>query len=168
MVAGGTISPLLLAIYSHPLDKAIEQPEKKGRILYRRFMDDFIILAKSRHTFKSAIRTVHCVQSDLKLTLHPVKRFISRTENGFDFLGYQIHPDRRLRPSATSLHLITEHARRLYEHGASIMRLRQYVTRWHRWLLGGLDKLATTKGSGTRYWIFVLKRLDIPKLFRHP
>ncbi|NTU68892.1 MAG: hypothetical protein HGB02_08440 [Chlorobiaceae bacterium] len=161
MVAGGAISPLLGALYLYPLDKAMEQPEKKGRILYRRFMDDFIILAKSRHTFKSAIRTVHRVLADLKLTLHPVKRFIGRTEKGFDFLGYQIHPDRKLCPSATSLHRLTERARRLYEQGASIKRLRQYVTRWHRWLLGGLDELVTTKGGVTKYWVYVLKHLHI-------
>ncbi|ABB23746.1 hypothetical protein Plut_0882 [Pelodictyon luteolum DSM 273] len=100
------------------------------------------------------------------VALHPGKRFIGRTEKSFDFLGYQIHPDRRLRPSATSLHRMTERAHRLYEQGASITRLRQYVTRWHRWLLGGLDELVTTKGSVTRYWVYVLKHLDIPKLFR--
>ncbi|NTU54157.1 MAG: hypothetical protein HGA97_10765 [Chlorobiaceae bacterium] len=94
-------------------------------------------------------------------TLHPVKRFIGRTEKGFDFLGHQIHPDRKLRPSATGLHRMTERARRLYEQGASITRLWQYVTRWHRWILGGLDTLVTTKGGVTRYWVYVLKHLHI-------
>ncbi|ABB23752.1 hypothetical protein [Pelodictyon luteolum] len=81
-----------------------------------------------------------------------------RANGCIDFLGYQIHPDRKLRPSATSLHRLTERARRLYEQGASLTRLRQYVTRW---LLGGLDELVTTKGDVTRYWVYVLKHLHI-------
>jgi hypothetical protein len=161
MVAGGAISPLLGALYLHPLDMAMEEIGRNSRILYRRFMDDFVILAESRHQLRRAIRTVHRVLADLKLTLHPVKRFIGRTSKGFDFLGYQVQPGRKLRPSATSLHRLTERARRLYEQGASIVRLRQYVTRWHRWLRGGLDDLVSKKGGSTRYRVYVLKHLHV-------
>ena len=104
MVAGGSISPLLGALYLHPLDEAMLEWERKGRILYRRFMDDFVILASSRHVLRKAIRKVHEVLYSLMLVLHPVKRFIGRTVKSFDFLGYQIHQNRKLRPSAVSLH----------------------------------------------------------------
>ena len=161
MVAGGAISPLLGALYLHPLDMAMEEIERNGRILYRRFMDDFMILAESRRQLRRAIRTVHRVLADLQLTLHPMKRFIGRTSKGFDFLGYQIQPGRKLRPSPTSLHRLTERARRLYEQGASLTRLRQYVSRWHLWLMGGLDDLVSKKGGSTRYWVYVLKHLHI-------
>ena len=83
-------------------------------------------------------------QTSLMLTLHLVKRFIGRTEKGFDFLGYKIHPNRKLRPSRVSLHRLTERARQLYEREASIKRLWQYVIRWHRWLHGGLDDMVST------------------------
>ncbi len=83
-------------------------------------------------------------QTSLMLTLHLVKRFIGRTEKGFDFLGYKIHPNRKLRPSRVSLHRLTERARQLYEREASIKRLWQYVIRWHRWLHGGLDGMVST------------------------
>jgi len=66
--------------------------------------------------------------------------------------------------SAVSLHRLTERARRLYEQGVTEERLRQYVTRWHRWLHGGLDGLdglAAYKGGVTKYWIYVLKALHI-------
>lgn len=52
------------------------------------FMDDFIILKLAKCS--KAIHTAHCVLADLKITLHPVKLFIGKTEQGFDFLGYQI------------------------------------------------------------------------------
>ena len=122
--------------------------ERKGRILYRRFMDDFVILASSRYALRKAIRKVHEVLSSLMLALHPVKRFIGRTEKGFDFLGYQIHPNRKLRPSRVSLHRLMERARRLYEREASIQRLWQYVIRWHRWLHGGLDGMNLQQKNG--------------------
>ena len=76
-------------------------------------------------------------------------------------LANQIQPGRKLRPSATSLHRLTERARRLYEQGASLTRLRQYVSRWHLWLMGGLDDLVSKKGGSTRYWVYVLKHLHI-------
>ena len=104
---------------------------------------------------------VHEVLSSLLLVLHPVKRFIGRTVKSFDFLGYQIHPKRKLRPSAVSLHRLTERARQLYEREASIKRLWQYVIRWHRWLHGGLDGMVSYKGGITKYWVYVLKHLHI-------
>ena len=161
MTAGGAISPLLGALYLHPLDRAMMALERKGGVLYRRFMDDFIILAKTRRKFRQAIARMHKVLAILKLSLHPVKRYIGRTEKGFDFLGYQIHPSRKLRPSAVSLQRLTQRARQLYERGVSVERLRQYVTRWHRWLHGNLADLVTTKGGITRYWVYVLKHLNI-------
>ena len=152
---------MLGALYLLPLDRAMTKLESKGGVLYRRFMDDFIILAKTKRKFRQAILSMHKVLESLKLSLHPVKRCIGRTEKGFDFLGYQVHPGRKLRPSAVSLHRLTKRARQLYEQGVTEERLRQYVTRWHRWLHGGLDGLAAYKGGVTKYWVYVLKRLHI-------
>jgi len=42
---------------------------------------------------------------------------------GFDFLGYRLHPVRRLRPSVESINRLKIRARRLYEQGASVERL---------------------------------------------
>jgi len=67
----------------------------------------------------------------------------------------------RVSSSAVSLHHLTERAHRLYERGVSEERLRQYVTRWHSWLHGGLDSLAAYKGGVTKYWVYVLKYIHI-------
>ena len=69
--------------------------------------------------------------------------------------------------SAVSLHRLTERARRLYEQGVTEKRLRQYVTRWHRWLHGGLDGLAAYKGGVTKYWVYDLKNLHITEAMVH-
>ena len=52
MVAGGSISPLLGAVYLTPLDRAMEQLQPRHNIRYQRFMDDYLIFAPTRHKLK--------------------------------------------------------------------------------------------------------------------
>ena len=132
-----------------------------GRIHYVRYMDDIVILAKTRWRLRAAIRTLRVAMQSLNLRVHQQKRFIGRIDKGFDFLGYQIHPSRRLRPSAESLRRLAVRAGRLYEQGDDSRRLWRYVTRWTRWLWGGLNGLVTRKGGDKRYMVYVLKQLQI-------
>ncbi len=168
MVAGGALSPLLGALYLLPLDIAMEQHIAAGSIHYVRYMDDIVILAKTRWHLRAAIRSLIEVIESLGLCLHQQKRFIGRIDKGFDFLGYQIHPSRRLRPSAESLRRLAVRAGRLYEQGDDSRRLRRYVTRWTRRLWGGLDGLVTRKGGDKRYMVFVLKSRHGVTDQRHP
>ena len=161
MVAGGALSPLLGALYLLPLDKAMLRHTVKTGIYYVRYMDDIVILAKNRWRLKAAIRELILVIHSLGLDLHQKKRFIGRIDNGFDFLGYRIHPSRKLRPSTESLQRLVTRARRLYEQGADGCRLRQYVARWTCWLWGGLEALVSRKGGVKHYTVFVLKQLQI-------
>ena len=83
-------------------------------------MDDFVLLAKTRHQFRKAIKQVHAVMRQLKLTLHKEQKcFIGKTETGFDFLGYQVNPRQQLHPSAESIKRLTHRYRRLYEQRAN-------------------------------------------------
>ena len=62
------------------------------------------VLEPYRWHLKKAIAQVHHITADLKVRLHRKdKCFIGRTDNGFDFLGYTIHPQRRYMNLATSL-----------------------------------------------------------------
>ena len=128
-------------------------------------MDDFIVLADTHGKLRRIIRRVHGEPAALGLRVHGKKRFIGRTTAGFDFLGYRLHPNRRLRPSAESVRRLKERARRLYEQGASRPRLRQYVTRWWRRLWGGLEELVCGKGGVKRYWVWICAHLDINALY---
>ena len=85
------------------------------------------------------MRAMHKVLAELRLTVHPTKRFIGKAERGFDILGYRIEPGRKLARSQIKLQRLLERTRRLYEQGASSTRLREYVARWHRWLRGGVE-----------------------------
>jgi len=126
-------------------------------------MDDFVIFAATRHKLRVALRRMYAVLDVLKLTVHPDKRYIGTTHKGFDFLGYRIHPDRKLRPALQSLNRLFERARLLHEQGVDENRLRQYVLRWFAWLHGGLYGRVSTQGRFTRIWILVLKNLNITR-----
>ena len=161
MVAGGSISPLLGAVYLTPLDRAMEKLQPRHDIRYQRFMDDYLIFSPTRHKLKAALRSMYRILEQLKLTVHPDKRYIGKTHRGFDFLGYRIHPDRKLRPAVQSLNRLLERSRRLHEQGVDENRLRQYVQRWFIWLHGGLRNRVIDTGGFNRIWLFVLKHLNI-------
>ena len=161
MVAGGSISPLLGAVYLTPLDRAMEKLQPRHDIRYQRFMDDYLIFSPTRHKLKAALRCMYRILEQLKLTVHPDKRYIGKTHRGFDFLGYRIHPDRKLRPAVQSLNRLLERSRRLHEQGVDENRLREYVQRWFLWLHSGLRNKVSQKGGFNRIWLFVLKQINI-------
>ena len=86
-----------------PLDDAMVGMMCKEGIFYVRYMDDLVILAKTRHVFRRAIKYVHRVKRSLQLRLHEKKRFIGKVSECFAFLGYMVKPGRRLHPSAESI-----------------------------------------------------------------
>ena len=88
-----------------------------GHIFYRRFMDDYIILADSHSKLRRIVRRVYCELAALGLTVHREKRYIGRTTKGFNFLGYRLHPVCLLRQSAESVRRLKERAHQLYEAG---------------------------------------------------
>jgi len=52
-------------------------------------------------------------------------------------------------------------ASRLYEQGVDIDRLWLYVSRWTRYLWGGLPAMVSHAGGIQRYFVFILKQLQI-------
>jgi RNA-directed DNA polymerase len=123
-------------------------------------MDDYLIFAKSRHALRKAIKSMYGVLATLKLQVHPDKRFIGLSRKGVDFLGYRLHPARKLHPAAQSFTRLYERARRLHEQGVDEHRLRQYVQRWYSWLHGGLRGMVSTHGRLPRVWQYIQRRLN--------
>ena len=161
MVAGGAISPLIGALYLMPLDKLMEDLQATTGIRYQRYMDDYVIFAPTRHKLRKAIKQMYAVLDDLKVEVHPKKRFIGTTRRGFDFLGYWLEPHRPLTPSQVSLTRLIDRSRQLLERTASITRLRQYVHRWLQWHHSGLRGL-TARGRNFKWvWDYLTNRLKI-------
>jgi RNA-directed DNA polymerase len=159
MVAGGAISPLIGALYLMPLDKLMEELQATIGIRYQRYMDDYVIFAPTRHKLRKAIKLMYAMLDDLKVEVHPKKRFIGTTRRGFDFLGYWLEPHRPLTPSQVSLTRLIDRSRQLLERTASITRLRQYVRRWLQWHHSGLRGLTARSSSLECFWQYVTKAL---------
>ncbi len=104
-------------------------------VKYIRYMDDILILAKTRWKLKKAIKVLNQTFDELKLEKHPEKTIIGRVEKGFDFLGYHISPE-GLSLAKKTVENFVARATRLYEqeprepHDSS--RLGLYVGRWCR------------------------------------
>ncbi len=132
---GASLSPLLGAFYLLDLDRKMERLDVK----YVRYMDDILILAKTRWKLKKAIRVLNQTFDELKLEKHPDKTLIGRVEKGFDSLGYHISPEGLSLAKKTVENFIGR-AARLYEqepreaHDSSQLGL--YVKRWVRWGFG--------------------------------
>jgi RNA-directed DNA polymerase len=159
MVAGGALSPLIGALYLMPLDKLMEDLQATTGIRYQRYMDDYVIFAPTRHKLRKAIKLMYAVLDDLKVEVHPKKRFVGTTRRGFDFLGYWLEPHRPLTPSQVSLTRLIDRSRQLHERTASITRLWQYVLRWLQWHHSGLRGLTARSSSLECFWRYVTKAL---------
>jgi hypothetical protein len=137
---GCPLSPLLGALYLKVLDQRLSGSEA----YYVRYMDDILVLTKTRWQLRRAVRTLNQTFAELKLSQHPEKTFIGRIERGFDFLGYYLcrRPlrlaQRTLQNHATRLHRLYEQQTTAPEGAA---RLDEYVTRWKRWCRAGLWRL---------------------------
>ena len=164
IVAGGGLSPLLGGLYLTPLDRAMSRRKARGQLVgYVRYMDDIVLMARTRWHLRKAIAELHERIRPLGLRLHRVKRFVGRASDGFDFLGYRFRTGRRLRPSRQSLDRLRTRARRLHERGADLHRLRQYVVRWWKWLHGGLCGLVSRRGWVSRTYSHILFHLRIDR-----
>ena len=116
-----------------------------------RYMDDILVLTRTRSQLRGAVRTLNQIFNRLKLSQAPDKAFIGRITRGFDFPGCQFSTE-RLRVAAKT---IDKHAARwhwLYEQqkrntapaGAAVMNA--YVLRWQRWCKAGLGGLLDGDG----------------------
>ncbi len=77
----------------------------------------------------------------LDVTIAPSKTFFGRVSAGFDFLGYRL-TDQSHRVLGIAKQSIVNHMTKLttlYEQQCSPEILRDYVTRWTRWVMGGIN-----------------------------
>ena len=88
------------------------------------------------------VRTVNQHFNQLKVEQAPDKSFIGRIEKGFDFLGYRFG----LPALGGAKKMITNavnKVRQLYEQKLAAPKraamLDDYITRWLRWVVAGLD-----------------------------
>lgn len=126
-----------------------------ARTLYVRYMDDIVLLTKTRWPLRRALRTLNQTLTEVKVAQHPDKTFIGRIERGFDFLDcYFSRGPLRLAPH--TLQNLAARLHRLYERQtkrspvkrwtqktapSDPVSLDEYVAHWRRWCRAGLGLL---------------------------
>ena len=138
---GNPMSPLLGAVYLQPLDDELDQYCDAHGLFYGRFMDDWVVLCRTRNQLRTVVRMMNRVLDVVKMTKHPYKTYIGRIKfTGFDFLGYRI--GNRLREGLDiAWKTWANHQGKLcqlYEQGVSETDIGQYVERWKRWVISGI------------------------------
>ena len=85
--------------------------------------------------------------------------YIGKTKKEFEILGYQLKPQKLLKPDVQILTRLIDRPRRLRENGADSHLLRQYVQRWVSWLHSGLQG-AVNENRFNQVWHYVNLKLS--------
>lgn len=130
------LSPLIGAFHLYEVDAYFAEQKD---IVYARYMDDFVILAKSRWSLRRHVKDLNGFLAEYGFEKHPDKTFVGRVNKGFDWLGAWLDDTgvSGVGPRALANH--REKVRRLYERlwfwpRARVQaRVSQYRKRWTIW-----------------------------------
>ncbi len=124
------------------MDERIGEYCKKRGLVYVRFMDDWVILCKTRHQLRAVVRLMNQCLDEVKQTKHPFKTYIGRIkENGFDFLGYRIGNSKtnRLGIAWKTWMNHRDKLTQLYEQNTCSNRIAKYIKHWLIWVKSGVE-----------------------------
>jgi len=149
---GCPLSPLLAGFHLYELDHDLAH--RKG-VRYLRFMDDLLIISKTRWQLRRAIVTMNQWFEMSELEQHPDKTYIGRIAHGFDWLGYQYDRFGLCDLSAKTKAHAKIKIRRLYEQACKCdtdrvsahKQVANYLRRWHRWTSAGLGQLLSAHSN---------------------
>ncbi len=156
---GCPLSPLMGALYLKPLD---DRMAALGCV-HVRYMDDWVVLAPTRWKLRQAIKAVNKVLDVLLLETHPDKSFIGRTSRGFDFLGYRFSPS-GLAVALQTVERCLAKVYWLYEQGASVERIGEYLRHWWRWVRSGVEEVSAVF-SAIECWLCVFQNFPVVSVF---
>ena len=118
----------------------------RENLMYMRYMDDFLFLARSRAKIRMVVKRLYDYFVAEGFIIHPDKTFIGRISKGFDWLGIDFGGQVPV-ISARSVEKyrkrrqVLERQLRWMEQTARYRRLEQYDFRWHSWA-GGMLRAA--------------------------
>ena len=107
---------------------ALDQQFEANDIFYIRYMDDILILTKTRWKLRRAMCQLNQGLTRLRLEKSRPKTFIGKAQKGFDFLGYRFEPG-GLSLAPKTVASFVSRARRLYEQGRALGALPLYRER---------------------------------------
>jgi hypothetical protein len=77
------------------------------------------VLTKSKTALRKVVKLNHRIVNSLNLQLHPMKVFIGKISQGFNFFAYYFD-ERKILPSKETIRRFHERATALYEHPQNI------------------------------------------------
>lgn len=157
---GCALSPLMGALYLAEMD---EHFSREAGIYYARYMDDVVILAKTRWQLRRHVRTLNQYFNAREVEKHPEKTFTGRTNRGFDWMGAQMNECGVEGIAQRALSNHRERVRRLYERfrhrpAEGRRRMSVYRKRWALWALTLVGLVCSSQGrcagvlDGTTTW----------------
>lgn len=126
---GCPLSPLMGALILKSLDRIA-----KGECVYIKYMDDWLVLAKTRWQLRRIVKEMYRVMKELKFRLAMDKTYIGKIHKGFDFLGYRFGSQGVVGLAAKTIRNFLEKTARLYEQSATDHRISCYINKWCGWL----------------------------------
>lgn len=131
-----SLSPLLAAFHLTETDRHFEQ---QPQLRYARFMDDFLIFARTRHHLRRAVKVLNQFLTCHGFIKHPGKTFIGRIARGTDWMGFWLNDKEGGDPAPRAVNNMLQTLRRLYEQTRHLsasqrqVRVAQYLSHWLRW-----------------------------------
>ena len=129
---GVSTSCIFGALYLKELDEYFQD---KKDMYYQRFVDDIIVLTKTKHQQKRAMKAIYQILRKHKMTTRYEKTFRGKTSDTIVYLGRKIK-NGKLGVSNRSMKKMRQRLVRLYEQGATEKELRTYINRWRGSMFG--------------------------------
>ena len=156
---GGSLSPILGNLYLRPIDDLL----RKNKVFYARYVDDLVILTKTRGQLRKIMKKLYTELDKLQLKLSKPKTFIGKIARGFSFLGYAFggcNATPHVGVSNIAISRMQDKLNELYEQHASSTRVQTYLAHWWRWVAGGLNRfkdglLKHLKQFWRPLWLFI-------------
>ena len=136
---GSALSPFFGALYLKSLDQAFENKEN---CLFLRYMDDVLILLKTKRQYQRAKKQVFEILRKLRLKVSPHKTWMGKLEKGFHFLGVTFDPtqigSKENQRSLVNLHSSSyqralDKVKALQADSVHPAKMQRYLSRWAIW-----------------------------------
>lgn len=127
---GCALSPVLAEFYLSDLDRRFADDASRHNYHYQRYVDDILVLARSNHALKRAVKTVKTVLSKHGLTTRYKKTFVGRLNTVLAYLGYRVFANGTVGVSRESLARRRLNLLQRKAQGATEEELCSYKKRW--------------------------------------
>lgn len=148
---GNLTSQLFANIYLNELDYYVKHD--LGVKYYLRYMDDFIVIHKSKSFLGVLKSKIKVFFESLKLSMHPKKANVFPLTDGVDFLGYRVFSDYRLARKSTVFRFLRNTKKKIKRYHLREISFDKLLDSFNSWFayLGHANTFGLKKSLMARY-----------------